>query len=161
MALPSEEEEAGGRGHSSEAGRTDSQSSRLLFLHGGSLLLVFGLLVGVILGAVDVGEREAQRRPTVLEQSGFESGDFCDKFSDPDGCRAFRSKAKYRYWTEEQVKDELWKVMKGVAMMEEKLTSSNAQHSDAVSKQQRYGDFLVVRCRLSAPPHSIRLFAYL
>jgi hypothetical protein len=137
MALPCEEGgEESNIGVSSGQGETPITFKKAsLIWRAGSLLLALTLL-GAVLKAVSLGEGETNRiLSTSLEQT--DADDFCDRFSDPEGCRAFRKKSKYKYWTEGQVKDELWKLMKGVAMMEEKMTTSDARHTRAVSSQQR------------------------
>jgi hypothetical protein len=136
MALPCEEGgEETNRSVPNGQRETPVTFKASLIWRAGSLLLALAL-VGIVLKAVSSGEGETNRiLSTSLEQTGED--DFCDRFSDPEGCRAFRKKAKYKYWTEGKVKDELWKLMKGVAMMEEKMTASDVHHTQAVASQQR------------------------
>lgn len=43
----------------------------------------------------------------------------------------------YALWSENRVRDELWKTMKGVAMMDENLESGNAKHTKAADDQHK------------------------
>lgn len=43
----------------------------------------------------------------------------------------------YAQWSENRVRDELWKTMKGVAMMDENLESGNAKHTKAADDQHK------------------------
>ena len=91
----------------------------------------------VIIGGGGEGARGALAggRSELIGQGS--DGDLCSSFSDPAECRAFRDKAKHRYWTEGETRSELWKVMKGVAMMDEKMNAADKAHSHAFDSQKR------------------------
>lgn len=106
------------------------------------ILMVGAALTMVICATVMIGRGGEGGRGALAsgrsELLGQESdGDLCSSFSDPAECRAFRDKGKHRYWTEGETRSELWKVMKGVAMMDEKMNAADKAHSAAFDGQKR------------------------
>jgi hypothetical protein len=99
--------------------------------------LTMAICATVIIGGGGEGARGALAggRSELIGQGS--DGDLCSSFSDPAECRAFRDKAKHRYWTEGETRSELWKVMKGVAMMDEKMNAADKAHSHAFDSQKR------------------------
>jgi hypothetical protein len=43
---------------------------------------------------------------------------FCSVFSDPAECERQRSDGVHKYWTQAELREELWKTMKGLAELE-------------------------------------------
>lgn len=102
------------------------------------LLLVGVALTMAICATLMVGGGgQGGRSRTAELLGGKEEGDLCSSFANPAECRAFRDKAKHKYWTEGETREELWKVMKGLAMMDENMDAADKQHSAAFEGQKR------------------------